>query len=249
MISACLAICCLGDIKIATAISVVDSITAGNALHYRSYVDYVDSCVNEGNVPALYDDWFKGSNDDGVNMSLYANFDAAIDRSRSAVATQFLDEPNRTGDVLVFIDYDIMFDAPTLHQLIKDCYATKSIVVGPYAIKNEKVPPDICVNLLKGNSLKLRTGKPELLEVRYGGTGFMAIHIDVLRKMAETMETVECGSNFYPFFLPITVDGKYLSEDFSFCYKARELGFKVWCDPNLWLGHVGAKIFENFPKT
>jgi hypothetical protein len=31
----------------------------------------------------------------------------------------------------------------------------------------------------------------------------------------------------------------YLSEDWNFCERAIELGFKVWLDPTLMLGHLG----------
>ena len=30
-----------------------------------------------------------------------------------------------------------------------------------------------------------------------------------------------------------------MSNDWFFCEKARELGYEVWCDPTIKLGHIG----------
>lgn len=45
--------------------------------------------------------------------------------------------------------------------------------------------------------------------------------------------------------LPIDDDGMVeLSEDFSFCYKWRKLGHKIYVDPALRIDHTGVKIFD-----
>ena len=35
-----------------------------------------------------------------------------------------------------------------------------------------------------------------------------------------------------------------VGEDLAFCLRARELGYKIWCDPTISLGHVGQLIIN-----
>ena len=50
----------------------------------------------------------------------------------------------------------------------------------------------------------------------------------------------EENSNQYDFF-QCTIDskGRYLTEDWSFCRRWRELGGKIWADKTIGLTHVG----------
>jgi hypothetical protein len=44
-------------------------------------------------------------------------------------------------------------------------------------------------------------------------------------------------------------DEGYMGEDFLFCDRARELGFEVWIDPSISLGHMGVQEYEgNFGR-
>jgi len=84
-----------------------------------------------------------------------------------------------------------------------------------------------------------------LHEVRYAGMGFTYIHCRVFEKVRETLPL--CNTMFtderYPFFLPQIIDyqdGKwYLPEDYSFCDRARQSGFRVMADTRIRLWHVG----------
>ena len=37
--------------------------------------------------------------------------------------------------------------------------------------------------------------------------------------------------------------GKF-GEDLSFCFKARECGYKIWVDDSIWPGHVGSYEYK-----
>jgi GT2 family glycosyltransferase len=67
----------------------------------------------------------------------------------------------------------------------------------------------------------------ELSEVKFVPTGFLLINVDVLKKMDG-----KCFSH----------DGAE-SEDMYFCQKAIELGYKVYCDPTIQIGHIGTTIY------
>ena len=78
------------------------------------------------------------------------------------------------------------------------------------------------------------------IEVDYAGTGFMLIKREVIETLAKTAETYEGPDGRVPalYMTPIHNDG-FESEDYHFCRKAREAGFKVMMDPKVRLGHIG----------
>ncbi len=47
------------------------------------------------------------------------------------------------------------------------------------------------------------------------------------------------------FWLEADVPGEseHMSEDVWFCRKARSLGYEVWVDPTIVVGHIGVKVF------
>ena len=55
---------------------------------------------------------------------------------------------------------------------------------------------------------------------------------------ARSERTVPCLFDFQ-----LTEEG-YIGEDFLFCDRARELGFEVWIDPTIKLGHMGVQEYE-----
>jgi len=169
--------------------------------------------------------------------------EAAIDRVRSIAATKFLDSG---GDILLFIDDDVLYTPECVYQLIADCLETKSIVIGPYVKK--KMPADeLALAPLSGNSSFEIGRSGKLQEIKWGATGFMAVHRDVLVSLARKLPLCNQDEE-YPFFCPFFYEDPdlgwlYLSEDFSFCHRAREAGFKVWADTRLVLGHYGKWVY------
>lgn len=169
--------------------------------------------------------------------------DALIDRARSRVASYFLQD--RKEDVILFIDDDVVFDPKDAIRLIDGVKNGCDIVGGMYVQKGTLAKT--CV-LKNGQIVTFkRSAVPE--EVEAIATGFMAIHRKVFEKMSETVPL--CHPNdlkFYPFFQPFPKekDGQmvYLSEDWAFCDRAKDLGFKVWLDPSIFLGHKGEYVYD-----
>lgn len=107
------------------------------------------------------------------------------------------------------------------------------------------------------------------VEVREAGTGFMMFSRSVVEQLMEahpelqtqlTMfrgedlspEMTERRDNlqkyYYSLFHPLRVMREdplphHLTEDYSFCERWRDLGGKVWADPDIELTHVGQKTF------
>lgn len=69
---------------------------------------------------------------------------------------------------------------------------------------------------------------------KVGGCGFGAVLIKT-----DVLFEVQC--KFGGMFNPIANMG----EDLSFCWRARECGYDIWCDPSFVLGHVGYSIIND----
>jgi hypothetical protein len=160
-------------------------------------------------------------------------------------ASRFLASDN---DVCLFLDDDIVFDARDAISICREANERKSIVGAAYTLKQEG-GGQFTTKLLKENR-SLPFGKDGgVHEVNMLATGFMAIHRSVFEAMAKTMPLCECGEmNFYPFFqpFPAKIEGRqlYLSEDWAMNFRAKNLGFKIWCDTRIKLLHAGRKLYS-----
>jgi len=182
------------------------------------------------------------------NLALwFQTKDAYIIRSRSTAATRFLEQGN--GDVLVMLDHDIGWAEGDLQYLIEKCLETKGIVGGIYPFRDfgRGVP----IRFAPGTTITM--GEDTLQEVEYVGTGFMAIHREVLEQIAQTVPLTIHG--YRPFFidpeglqLSMGEDGKYeyelLSEDYAFCKRAQQLGIKIYAATRPDLTHTGSYTYR-----
>ncbi len=89
-----------------------------------------------------------------------------------------------------------------------------------------------------------------LLEIEYAGMGFTHIRAEVYEAIAKGLPVCKGGyegQTVIPYFRPQIVpegDGEcYLSEDFSFCNRAKQAGFKVMADTTIKVGHIGKKTY------
>lgn len=173
--------------------------------------------------------------------------DAMIDRARSQEATLFY---NTDSDVLLFVDDDIQYEPEDAIKICTEAYERKTIVVGAYINKRENFSW-ITTKPLNDEPIYFKKDAP-LVEVKWGATGFMAIHRNVLTDMIHELKLPLCHPTdlkFYPFFLPMlwqhpNGDHLYLSEDWSFCERARTLGYKIYLDPSVRLGHAGRYVYD-----
>lgn len=173
--------------------------------------------------------------------------DALISRSRSIVASCFL---RSDADVLIQIDTDIVFKPEDVVRIAHEA-ERHGVACGLYMTRNIATQP---AALLPDSEITFAPGRPPV-EVPFGSTGFMAIHRRVFKRLAEDLplchQTWESNGQsiaFWPFYMPYViewpVDGyMYLSEDWAFCQRAKDAGFKVFLDPSIRLGHVGSYTY------
>ena len=191
--------------------------------------------------------------------------DALIARSRSILATRFLQEEQVAGaDVLVMVDGDITFEPSDLQKIANGARETGDIYGGIYVTRARE--PHAASRTLTDQRWEFkRTPERRPLEVQYLATGFMAIPRSLLEEMStyggngsrehfediddgHILHSFERGANaehvidFFRTFGIVEPDGvtHWLSEDWAFCERARQMGHKVWADQSVILGHQGA---------
>jgi hypothetical protein len=169
--------------------------------------------------------------------------DSLVTRSRNVLTRDFLDSG---CDKLLFLDSDLLFEPEHIARIASH---DRDIVGGMYAIKKDG--PDLrwCANGLKEGPPE--AGPDGLMPVAYVGTGFCCVKREVFLKMIETGLAPEYRADgsgrlehdFWQVGVYEYKDGRprrYLSEDWMFCQLALDLGYKVWLDCAVMLGHVGA---------
>lgn len=141
-------------------------------------------------------------------------------------------------DRMVFLDSDISF---LTGSLLKIAALPAEVVGACYRFKEdgERYPiswlPDV---------QELWANENGLIEVAALPTGFLAISRSVFEKfMAKFPErqTTHHGRPQFCFFQMLFKDGHEYSEDTYFCKEWREMGGKVFLDPEIRLIHWGAK--------
>lgn len=80
-----------------------------------------------------------------------------------------------------------------------------------------------------------------LIELRYSGFGFNAVKTEVFHRIAQTVPMLQEG--YPPFFQEMLLEEKggvsWLSEDTSFCRRARDVGVTIHCDTSIRIFHLG----------
>ncbi len=199
--------------------------------------------------------------------------DSLVPRARNTLMAKFLDTPNLTH--LFFIDADICFPAEALGRMLD---MDQDIVAGMYPLKvihwpqvaerASTMPPQAMAQAglnYVGIPCKddAKEEKDGFVTGDYAGTGFMLIKREAAQKMAAAYpETKYKQAQTYPppktqsqnlynlFDCIVDPDtGTYLSEDFTFCRRWRQLGGKIWLDTQTKLSHIGSFTFEGDPQT
>ncbi len=165
----------------------------------------------------------------------YAN----IDRARSLMATQAMTDG---FEELMWIDSDIAFEPASVALLRSH---RLPIVCGLYPTKIEK---RLTSNLLPGSAPITFGRDGGVIEIMHAATGFLYTRRQVYLDIQQREKLPTCdrrGSQpVVPFFLPMVVqngpdDFRYLSEDFSFCERARRCGYRIYADTTIRLQHIG----------
>jgi len=185
------------------------------AAHFRSCLNLKEELTKQG----LPHDWNVGWNE------------SLITRGRNEMAKAFLDKTDWSH--LFWLDADIEFEP---EDVAKVWNLGADIGVAFYCMKQKAKP----LSAWKDGKLVEITDQKEPFEVDYAGTGFMCIKREVFDALAATSEWYEGPQGkTYAFFQDPIVNYGQESEDYNFCRKAQNYGFRIIGDPSIKLGHYG----------
>jgi hypothetical protein len=172
--------------------------------------------------------------------------ESLISRARNTLTAKFLHTKESTH--LMFIDADIGWEPWHLLVMLD---AQKDVIGGLYPMKS--LPIKWCVNGIPGQP----EPGPEnnLIEVSKTGTGFMLIKRDVFEKLDAHPATkpfkndIGLDPSLDPYmktyFDTAVREGRYYSEDWTFCENWRDIGGQVWVDKRVLLRHTGTYTFAH----
>lgn len=168
----------------------------------------------------------KAARDLPFRVNIIAWEGCLIHQNRENIAREFL---NSDATHLLFIDSDILFQTQDIITLLE---RNKDIIGAHYNMKVQ--PPISTVKVHDKNGVDISKKTLDgLLEVYAVATGFMLIK----RKVFETLP--------HPWFSYRQDDqgNTVVGEDIWLCEKAREKGFKIYCDPSIKIKHIGDFLY------
>lgn len=140
------------------------------------------------------------------------------------------------ADFVMWFDSDMVFAPDTMQRMMKDYQDRKGdIICGLYFRRTAPYTPVLYeyFDITAEGAFVVEPKKipDDIFEV--GGCGFGAV-------LMPTDVLMDVMAKYGPPFNPIQGNG----EDLSFCWRARECGYKIVCDPSIPLGHVGHQVIN-----
>jgi len=164
---------------------------------------------------------------------------AYIDDARALMVAKFLDSD---GTDLVFADSDVIWEAGTIPKLVDH---DVDFVAAVYPHRKDPITWPISWDQSKAEL----TGVNGLLEVWGVPFGCCRVSRAMLEKMVDIYSTTEFVCEPAPNHKAWALFGEYrtgklkLGEDYAFCNRWRDIGGKIYIDPDVKMGHVGFKTF------
>jgi hypothetical protein len=168
---------------------------------------------------------------------------SAIDQGRNEMAAAAL----RDGFAeTMWIDIDIGFEADDVERLRARALP---IAAGVYP---QVAARALACHLLPNTPQLVFGNEGGLVEIKYAAAGFLLVRREVYEAVCQRLALPLCNTRFgrgvWPLFQPLTVfdDGvhRYLTEDYAFCHRARQAGFKIMADTSIRLWRFGSYPFS-----
>lgn len=158
--------------------------------------------------------------------------------SRNKLAKQAI---SLGADYIMWFDSDMVFPDDTLLRMLEHM-KDKEIVSGLYFRRANPFTP-VLFKSYKEKEMSIEwedyNDYPKDSVFEIAGCGFGCI-------MTKTEVFLDLALNYRQFFEPYKSSG----EDMSFCFRAKELGHKIYCDSTIKCGHMGhLMIDENIWET
>lgn len=154
--------------------------------------------------------------------------------SRNGLATQAVE---MEADYVFWMDSDMTFPQDALVRMLATMQENDlDILSGIYFRRVKPFTPTLFDKLdIDGEACEWSEFKEipaELFEI--GGCGFGCV-------LMKTDVFFDVQTKFGNMFAPLGNNG----EDLAFCWRARQCGYRIWCDPTVECGHVGYNVIDS----
>jgi hypothetical protein len=133
-------------------------------------------------------------------------------------------------DKLFFLDSDIIVEGNVVNKLLAH---NKPFIGAAYNMRSFPLYSNVKFTDDEGKFIAVPDLPKELFKCAGVPTGAMLIDIPTVQKIP------------HPWF-DLTHDENgnlVLGEDIYFCQKAIKLGYEIWCDPTIQIGHIGTYVY------
>lgn len=164
----------------------------------------------------------------GANKVVFLSNSLVYD-ARNMMAAEALD----TGaDRVLWIDSDMVFDTHLMERLAADMDEGRHFVAGLFFRRKLPTTP-IMSKLNADGRIVIYEDYPEdqVFEVDRIGFGACMMSRELLQAVWD-----KYGAPFYP------SNGN--GEDYSFCERAKALGYTIYCDSRIKVGHIGSMLYD-----
>lgn len=192
----------------------------------RSIITDMQSLIARGDQVTIFDE--SGSTD--------------LPDARAVAVASFM-ESGATH--LVHVDNDVCWQAGALLQLVD---AGADMVGGVYPKRAD--PIEYPVRFIPDRAELWADPVTGLLEVEALPGGFVCVTRNLIERMISAypesrFKSTRYGSDgdLYALYEPMFIDGRRMGEDYAFCRRWRDIGGKVWADPEIHMAHIGPKAF------
>lgn len=148
------------------------------------------------------------------------------------------------ADYIFWLDSDMVFNPDVLKRMLAN-REKGDIISGLYFRRVSPYSPVLYDKLDLTENGATWSEFDELPDEIFecGGVGFGCV-------LMPTQICIDVMNEYHTMFTPVAGMG----EDLSFCWRARQLGYKIVCDPSISLGHVGSYViteqfFDVFNKA
>ena len=185
----------------------------------------------------------------GVRLNLvHVSGCSIITKARNKLVRKFM-ESDCTD--FLFVDADVVINTDAVTRLLA-LASDKDVVAGSYPRRSKDAK--FFLDFYLDDDGQLEFDEHGLMRVKNVSTGFMLVRRHVFEHMIEKHPEWQYqgdgdGEIEHALFDFMLVDGQYIGEDYAFCSRAREDGFKIFLDPMISLPHIGTEEFtRDFEK-
>lgn len=151
---------------------------------------------------------------------------------------------------LFWLDCDMVFDPASFFRLLY-LSTKRAVVCAAYPSRQG----DEQFYIYHEGQMKI--DQLGLCEIKGAGLGFTVMDRKVAEKLVEDKPLTHVAVKnrvIRQVFRTGNVNGEFMSEDICFFEDIRKLGYKVWCDPSIELGHMGenewrARLLDKMEKV